>query len=218
MLQPSVKSAAARAVSAVRTAERLLRRCGYHRERCFLTAVSFQASPASPRLFFNKQYVRGNTESPEIGVEVRNVSFKFSLTSASLRRALRRGARLCPPTSQRSTRVRRDDEKSWASPRCFGARGNSWCSGWTFEGIIWVHCKWNCFKYVDSTTGTMTRNPVLTWSGTSPRENQSRAMFVAWVAKPALTETHHHAYKATFIPIRELAHAPADIASLTVPT
>lgn len=177
--------------------------------------------PLPPSFFFNKQYVRGNTESPEIGVEVRNVSFKFSLTStsaASRRRALRRGAWLRPPTSQRSTRVRRDDEKSWASPRCFGARGNSWCSGWTFEGIIGVDCKWNCFKHADSTTGTMTRHPVLTWSGTSPRENQSRAMFVAWVAKPVLTETHHHAYKATFIPIREPAHAPADIATLTVPT
>lgn len=60
--------------------------------------------PLPPAFFFNKQYVRGNTESPEIGVEVRNISFKFSLTStsaASLRRALRRGARLRPPQPAR---------------------------------------------------------------------------------------------------------------------
>lgn len=55
--------------------------------------------------FFNKQYIRENSESPEIGVEVRNISFKCSLTStrsASLRTALWRGA--LQQTSQQAAR------------------------------------------------------------------------------------------------------------------
>lgn len=101
MLQPSVKSAAAElsllfALQSVSSADVGITEEGGFWPQCLFSLFFF---------FFNKQYIRENSESPEIGVEVRNISFKCSLTStrsASLRTALWRGA--LQQTSQQAAR------------------------------------------------------------------------------------------------------------------
>lgn len=96
--------------------------------------------------FFNKQYIRENTESPEIGVEVRKVSFKFSLTStrsASLRTALRRGALL--QTLRQAVRQALElGEMTISTEDHLGTLGHVvtlYVLDGLLGGIIWVHCK-----------------------------------------------------------------------------